>query len=345
MVELTPRDKDFSYMNLNIFKDPFNINHAAAISIIAHFVFLSIQPFEFSNKPIIPEKKYKKFRLEVIKRPQVSPKIKKQLNIREPKLFKSKKPINSKPTIVLASKPIKQFESKPVQAFKIKTVSLKSRTSKNIKVITSASIQRSDFETPKHYTTRQAARKIPKSSNKTFDSYNPRAVILTSQKYYKRFDGTKFQPKGLKDKINKVSQPMGRYSKLVATRAVSNHSFTPKIKHITALISETKDPLLDEELKDLWNVYTTKIRQMIANAKIYPSKARDKGKQGKTLLSFQIGKSGEIIQLLIESSSGHKILDEAARMAVTNAEPFPPIPEKLNKQYALLELPISFILR
>ena len=84
---------------------------------------------------------------------------------------------------------------------------------------------------------------------------------------------------------------------------------------------------------------------MIANAKIYPSKARDKGKQGKTLLSFQIGKSGEIIQLLIESSSGHKILDEAARMAVTNAEPFPPIPEKLNKQYALLELPISFILR
>lgn len=331
MVELTHRDKDFSYMNLNIFKDPFNINHAAAISIIAHFVFLSIQPFEFSNKPIIPEKKYKKFRLEVIKRPQVSPKI--------------KKPIISKPTIVLASKPIKQFKSKPVQAFKIKTVSLKSRTSKNIKVITSASIQRSDFETPKHYTTRQAARKIPKSSNKTFDSYNPRAVILTSQKNYKRFDGTKFQPKGLKDNINKVSQPMDRYSKLVATRAVLNHSFTPKIKHITALISETKDPLLDKELKDLWNVYTTKIRQMIANAKIYPSKARDKGKQGKTLLSFQIGKSGEIIQLLIESSSGHKILDEAARMAVTNAEPFPPIPEKLNKQYALLELPISFILR
>ena len=108
-------------MNLNMFKDPFNINHAAAISIIAHFVFLSIQPFEFSSKPIIPEKKYKKFRLEVIKRPQVSPKKKKQLNIREPKLFKSKKPIISKPKIVLASKPEKQFKSKTIQAFKIKT--------------------------------------------------------------------------------------------------------------------------------------------------------------------------------------------------------------------------------
>jgi periplasmic protein TonB len=84
---------------------------------------------------------------------------------------------------------------------------------------------------------------------------------------------------------------------------------------------------------------------MIANAKTYPSKARDKGKQGKTLVSFQIGKGGEIIKLLIESSSGHKILDEAARMAVSNAEPFPLIPEKLNKQFAFLELPISFVLR
>ena len=84
---------------------------------------------------------------------------------------------------------------------------------------------------------------------------------------------------------------------------------------------------------------------MIANAKNYPSKARDKGKQGKALVSFQIGKSGKIIKLLIESSSGHEVLDEAARMAVSNAEPFPPIPEKLNKQFAFLELPISFVLR
>ena len=148
----------------SLFNKSFNFGHAVVISLVIHFSLLLAHPFEFANKPLIPEKKYKKFRLEVIKRPQVSPKIKKQLNIREPKLFKSKKPIISKPTIVLASKPIKQFESKPVQAFKIKTVSLKSRTSKNIKVITSASIQRSDFETPKHYTTRKAARKIPRIS-------------------------------------------------------------------------------------------------------------------------------------------------------------------------------------
>jgi TonB family protein len=329
----------------SLFNKSFNFGHAIVISCVIHFSFLLAHPFEFSNEPLIPEKKYKKFRLEVIKRTQVSPKIKKQLNIRNTKIFKSKKPIISKPAIVLASKPIKQFKSKPIQVFKIKNGSLKSRTSKNIKVITAALIQKNDFITSKHYTTQQAARNISKSSNKIFDSYDPRTANLISLKNHKRFNGTKFQPIGLKDKVNKVNKSMSRHAKLVETHAALNNSFTPQIKHITALVPEANDPLLEEELKDLWIVYTTKIRQMIANAKTYPSKARDKGKQGKALVSFQIGKGGEIIKLLIESSSGHKVLDEAARMAVSNAEPFPPIPEKLNKKFAFLELPISFVLR
>jgi TonB family protein len=332
-------------MNSSLFNKSFNFGHAVIISLVIHFGFLLAHPFEFANKPLIPEKKYKKFRLEVIKRPQVSPKIKKQLNIRESKLFKSKKPIISKPKIVLASKPTKQFKSKSIQAFKIKIRPLKSRTSKNIKTITSALIQKNDFKTPKHYTTQQVARKVSKDLNRKFDSYNVRTANLIALKNHKRFDGAMLESIVLKNKFNKVSQPIGSYSKLVETHIALNNYFTPQIKHITALAPETNDPLLEDELKDLWNVYTKKIRQMIANAKTYPSKARDKGKQGKTLVSFKIGKGGEIIKLLIENSSGHKVLDEAARMAVSNAQPFPPIPEKLNKQFAFLELPISFVLR
>jgi TonB family protein len=329
----------------SLFNKSFNFGHAVVISFVIHFGFLLTHPFEFSSEPLIPKKIYKKFRLEVIKRPQVSPKIKKQLNIREPKLFKSKKPFISKPTIVLPSKPTKQFYSKNIQAFKINTRPLKIRTSKNIKVRTSPLIQKSGFVTPKHYTTRQAAKKISKSTNKTFNSYNSRTTNLIALKNHKRFDGANFEPIGLKDKVNKVNQLIGVQSKLVETHAVLNNSFIPQIKHITALVPEPNDQLLEEELKDLWNVYTTKVRQMIANAKTYPSKARDKGKQGKALVSFKIGKGGELIKILIENSSGHKVLDEAARKAVSNAEPFPPIPKRLNKQFAFLELPISFILR
>ena len=152
----------------SLLNKPFNFGHAVVISFVVHFSFLLAHPFEFANRPLIPEKKFKKFRLEVIKRPQISPKIKKQLKIREPKLFKPKKPIISKQTIVLANKPTKQFISKPVQVFKIKTRPLKSRISKNIKVITSSLIQKNDFKTPRHYITRQVARKISKNSNKNF---------------------------------------------------------------------------------------------------------------------------------------------------------------------------------
>jgi protein TonB len=114
---------------------------------------------------------------------------------------------------------------------------------------------------------------------------------------------------------------------------------------VAELNLDIQDQLSIEELNALWNGYTTKVRQMIARAKIYPSGARDKGQQGKIDLSFKLGKNGGVLKLLVEHSSGHAMLDEAARDAVENAGPFPPIPEKLNKQYVLLKLPVSFILR
>ena len=106
-----------------------------------------------------------------------------------------------------------------------------------------------------------------------------------------------------------------------------------------------QDSLSKEDLKNLWTGYTTKVRQMIARAKIYPPQAQKKGQQGKIQLSFKIGKDGKVLKLLVEHSSCYEILDEASRMSIKDAGPFPPIPEKLNKQYALLELPISFVLQ
>ena len=123
-------------------------------------------------------------------------------------------------------------------------------------------------------------------------------------------------------------------------------SFKPQARNVPMLApDQQEDPLTADEQKNLWAGYTSAVRKMIANAKVYPPKARDKGQQGKIDLSFKLGKHGELLKLLIENSSGNNILDDAARNAVENAGPFPPIPEKLNKQYVLLELPISFVLR
>ena len=145
--------------------------------------------------------------------------------------------------------------------------------------------------------------------------------------------------RNIKQPLKKAGNPdrifVGKRSALVATRSPANYSFKPQVKNMTVLLPE-QDPLLKEELNNLWTGYTTKVRQMIARAKIYPPQAQKKGQQGKIQLSFKIGKDGKVLKLLVEHSSGYEILDEAARMAITDAGPFPPIPEKLNKQYALL---------
>jgi len=357
-----------------ILNTPFNFSHAAAISIVAHFVFLSVYSFEIFNQPTFAEKKYKKFRLEVVKRPQVIPEKRKPLKAREPILRKFNKPILQKPALVSVSNPIRKFESKPIQFIKPTTTVLKKRIVKNIQVRASVSIQKTKFNNPVESEMPRIAKKISgnfpkivfpiagkietgkilargtslkvfekvnKSFYKTSNSDNPQPVRLALP-VHTQFDRNKNQPLKRAGNPNRIGT--GKRATLVAALSPAKYSFKPQVINMTVLVPE-QDRLSEEELNNLWSGYTTKVRQMIARAKIYPPKAREKGQQGKIQLSFKIGKDGTVLKLLVEHSSGYEILDEAARMAITDAGPFPPIPEKLNKQYALLELPISFVLR
>ena len=90
--------------------------------------------------------------------------------------------------------------------------------------------------------------------------------------------------------------------------------------------------------------YSYLIRMKIASAKIYPELARKKNQQGKATLSLKLGKDGNILNVSVGNSSGYKILDQAAIDAIKDAAPYPIIPDKLNKKYVLLKLPISFVL-
>tara|TARA_B100001123_G_C15187101_1_gene977742 strand:- start:73 stop:1158 length:1086 start_codon:yes stop_codon:yes gene_type:complete len=357
-----------------ILNTPFNFSHAAAISIVAHFVFLSVYSFEVFNQPTFAEKKYKKFRLEIVKRPQVILAKRKPLKAREPILRKFNKPVLQKPALVSVSSPTRKFESKPIQFIKATPAKLENRVVKNIQIRTSVSIQETKFNNPVESEMPRVAKKISenfseivfplpskvetgkilargaslkvfekvnKSSSKMSDSDNPPPARLAVS-VHTRFDRNKKQPLKQADKLNRIGSV--RPSTLVATLSTAKYSFKPQVINMTVLAPE-QDRLSEEELNNLWAGYTTKVRQMIAKAKIYPPKAREKGQQGKIQLSFKIGKDGRVLKLLVEHSSGYEILDEAARMAITDAGPFPPIPEKLNKQYALLELPISFVLR
>ena len=117
-------------MICKLLKTPFNISHAAVISLGVHFVFLSVYSFEIFNKPNFPEKKYRKFRIELVKRNQVSPAKRKPLKVKEPILLTSNNPVLPKISLVSVSKPIRRFESKPKQFIKSTVATLEKRVAK-----------------------------------------------------------------------------------------------------------------------------------------------------------------------------------------------------------------------
>jgi periplasmic protein TonB len=79
------------------------------------------------------------------------------------------------------------------------------------------------------------------------------------------------------------------------------------------------------------------IRDKVFSRLKYPNLARRMGWTGQVRVGFIILENGEIEQLRIEQSSGHKVLDRQALLAVEKAAPFPPPPVAAD-----IILPVTF---
>ena len=79
------------------------------------------------------------------------------------------------------------------------------------------------------------------------------------------------------------------------------------------------------------------IRDKVFTRLNYPNLARRMGWTGQVKVGFIILENGEIEQLRIEESSGHKVLDRQALQAVEKAAPFPPPPVAAD-----IILPVTF---
>ncbi len=69
----------------------------------------------------------------------------------------------------------------------------------------------------------------------------------------------------------------------------------------------------------------------------YPQQAKRMGLRGKVILKFTINKDGSVRDIIIETSSGHEILDNAGFSAISDAAPFPKPPVS-----AQIIIPIDF---
>jgi TonB family protein len=328
-----------------IFHEPFGLNHAAIISVAVHFVIISTQPFSFLKKPPALDNKYKEIKLEFINKSKVTPVLKEIIEVRNPVLKKINDPIVPKSIVYPFSNPIQRFSSQPL-TIKQTVVSPVTRSSQiTLPLIPTIQKYRSRNNIPK---TISEHFNVPKKSKKSPEIL-ARSKIYRGQKL--KFSGNRkkniseqLMPRNILDKVEDLEIVTSNF--INTKRVIIQRVFNPRAINLDKPTLEVQENILsEEEMNKLWAGYTNAVRKMIAHAKIYPSEARDKGQQGKTDLSFKLGKDGELLKLFIQNSSGNNTLDNAARNAVKNAGPFPPIPKKLNKKYVLLELPVSFVLR
>ena len=79
------------------------------------------------------------------------------------------------------------------------------------------------------------------------------------------------------------------------------------------------------------------IRSQIERTKFYPLIARRQKIEGSPVVEFQINNDGSVQNVELKQTSGSELLDEAAKLTVQQAQPFPyyPQPVALSIHYAL----------
>jgi protein TonB len=70
----------------------------------------------------------------------------------------------------------------------------------------------------------------------------------------------------------------------------------------------------------------------------YPEEAKRRKLSGTVLMMVEINADGSLADVQILRSSGHKVLDDAARRIVKMAAPYPPLTAELKEKYDVLQI-------
>jgi TonB family protein len=128
-----------------------------------------------------------------------------------------------------------------------------------------------------------------------------------------------------------------------AKETLKPEQFPPITKHLASLEDKPRSvPDVYEMDPILLQGYSSEIQRKISAKIKYPKRAKRKGRQGQMTVRFKVLKSGEIQDLILVTKSPFKELNRAGLKAVRQAAPFPSLPEGMEKDFLVLELPIRF---
>ena len=112
----------------------------------------------------------------------------------------------------------------------------------------------------------------------------------------------------------------------------------PTQSKVTKAVSVPKSAL-EEPISSSWG---SAIEQTILRNLVFPKKARNQLLTGKVHLKLEVLSDGTIVSVLIRRSSGHAILDKAAKAAVINSLKLPAAPNNYPAKKFIFNLPVRF---
>jgi protein TonB len=90
--------------------------------------------------------------------------------------------------------------------------------------------------------------------------------------------------------------------------------------------------------------YFAVLQAWLEQHKVYPGRAVARRLEGVVALRFVMDRRGQVIDYVIERSSGHRLLDHAAETLLERAQPLPTMPDEIGEASLTIVVPISFVL-
>ncbi|MBW2086850.1 MAG: energy transducer TonB [Deltaproteobacteria bacterium] len=130
--------------------------------------------------------------------------------------------------------------------------------------------------------------------------------------------------------VASLKKPVLEELKKTADRVLTDKASKTSVKAVLDADSENEDTISLESKAPEYLSYMHQIKNRIKNHWIYPAGAQKNIAGGRLMAVFTLSSDGRLLRVVLDSSSGHAVLDEAALEALHRAAPYPGFPDHIK---------------
>lgn len=129
--------------------------------------------------------------------------------------------------------------------------------------------------------------------------------------------------------------------RIIGEKASPDYLSRDRVKEEVILAAQQAFPAYSEEVAPL-AYYTHMIEDIITRNVVYPAQARETQDEGIVKIDIYLLPDGNLREASVRESSGSRVLDDAALIAVRDMAPYPSFPSQINQTELRLTVPVVF---